>query len=72
MICSWRYRSFPGGCPESHYCETGTTDPVECPAGTYNDVIHRHVCPVCPAGYYCPANSTTYTDTACPTGQDNT
>lgn len=57
-----------GGCPESHYCPLGTTDPIACPAGTYNDLTHQKICKMCEPGYYCLANSTTYLSTPCPKG----
>lgn len=61
--------SLTGGCPESHYCPLGTTDPIACPAGTYNDLTHQKICKSCEPGYYCVANSTTYLSTPCPTGK---
>ena len=32
------------------------------------DVENQDHCEVCPAGYYCVANSTTYVDQVCPSG----
>ena len=49
-----------GPCPVSHYCPTGTSYPLMCPAGTYNNRTGQSVCVTCPASYYCPENTTTF------------
>ena len=46
----------------------GTSDPIGCPAGTYNDIPRQAACMDCVPGYYCLANFTTYLDTPCPKG----
>ena len=48
-------------CPVGHYCESGLTDPINCPAGTHrNETAGMNVsdCYLCPAGFYCPENAT--------------
>ena len=57
-----------GDCPIGHYCPIGTTEPLPCHPGTYSDNTRQAVCDECPAGYYCLANSTTYTTQVCPAG----
>ncbi|XP_072885876.1 uncharacterized protein [Hemitrygon akajei] len=57
-----------GLCPVSHYCPTGTAQPIPCPAGTYNNLSGQASCFPCALGYFCPENSTTYTDFPCPAG----
>ena len=57
-------------CPAGYYCPSGTTQPVACPAGTYNTATGKSSlsdCTPCEAGYYCPYESTT-TRTDCPQG----
>lgn len=71
-MCDMIVFSLTGGCPESHYCPLGTTDPMACPSGTYNDLTHQKICKTCEPGYYCVANSTTYLSTPCPTGKKKT
>lgn len=55
-------------CPVGHYCPAGTTLPISCPAGEYNNVTQQAYCVSCPAGYYCPEGSVTYEDKSCPSG----
>lgn len=57
-----------GPCPVSHYCPPGTSYPLECPAGTYNNVTGRDVCFQCPPSYFCPENITNYELYPCPQG----
>ena len=57
-----------GVCPVAHYCPEGSAQPSSCLAGTYNNLPGQATCFVCPAGYYCLENSTTYQDTVCPLG----
>ena len=57
-------------CPEGHYCPQGSSAPIPCVAGSYSDATHLSECKTCPAGFYCLANATTYTDTPCPKGED--
>lgn len=60
--------SLTGPCQEGTYCPGATPYPIGCPAGSYNDLVAQSICEVCPAGYYCLENSTTYLDTPCWTG----
>ena len=60
---------FLGPCPIGHYCPNGTTVPLGCDPGTYNDETHQATCKTCVAGYYCEVNSTTYLGTPCPQGK---
>ncbi|KAG5175441.1 hypothetical protein JKP88DRAFT_172282 [Tribonema minus] len=42
-------------CTAGHYCSQGTTDPVQCAAGTYMGHTGASICDPCPAGHYCPS-----------------
>ncbi|KAK3579705.1 hypothetical protein CHS0354_031226 [Potamilus streckersoni] len=55
-------------CPQGYRCPVGTMLPIGCTAGTYQDELGQSTCKNCPAGYYCLANSTDYTDKPCPAG----
>lgn len=55
-------------CPEGHYCPAGTSSPVECPAGTYNDKKGQRKCKDCPAGYFCLSGTISFTNNTCPSG----
>lgn len=57
-----------GECPEAHYCPTGTSNPLICPAGTYNPHPQQAACVTCKAGFYCPENVTTFRPYVCPVG----
>ncbi|XP_075462630.1 uncharacterized protein LOC142498006 [Ascaphus truei] len=57
-----------GECPVRHYCPQGSSHPFACPAGTYNNLSRQEVCLPCPAGYYCPVNTSSYTTFPCPSG----
>ncbi|GFS22362.1 fibrillin-1-like [Elysia marginata] len=57
-----------GPCLVGHYCPQGTSYPLACPAGTYNNVTGVDACFECPASYYCPENITDYTGYPCPEG----
>ena len=60
---------FGGRCPTGHYCPKGSTLPIECPAGSYQDKEGQTNCKLCPAGYFCLAKASTYNDTICPSGR---
>ena len=60
--------SIGGPCPIGHYCPEGTSYPLECPAGTYNNVTGRSVCFDCPESYFCPENITDFEPYPCPNG----
>ena len=49
-----------GPCPKAHYCPSGTSYPLGCEAGTYNNQTGEASCTTCVEGYYCPENTTTY------------
>ena len=55
-----------GPCPVGKYCVQGTSVPVDCAAGTYNDIEQQYECNNCSAGYFCTAGSSSQTD--CPKG----
>ena len=40
-------------CPESHYCPSGTADPIPCPLGYYQNQQGSVSCNLCEAGYFC-------------------
>jgi hypothetical protein len=39
-----------------------------CPAGYYQDLMGEADCKECPAGHYCPANTSDYAPNVCPAG----
>ncbi|KAI0228985.1 hypothetical protein LSAT2_020568 [Lamellibrachia satsuma] len=55
-------------CPRGFYCPVGSSLPLSCEAGTYQNQEGQSSCMPCPEGYYCLANSTDYTDKTCPSG----
>ena len=57
-----------GPCPIGKYCPRGTSYPLGCPPGSYMNSTGQDRCFDCIAGFYCPANTTSYTDYPCPTG----
>ena len=57
-----------GICPVSHYCPGASSIPLPCPSGTYNNDTGVSECYLCPSGYYCNPNSSTFVNTPCPTG----
>lgn len=45
-----------GPCPVGHYCPQQTQEPIQCPAGTFNNetmLIAEASCQQCLPGYYC-------------------
>jgi hypothetical protein len=58
-------------CPMGYACPQGTGNPVPCGAG-YFSAPSASACSICPAGSYCPTNSTTSVQVAssylCPAG----
>ncbi|XP_041098352.1 SCO-spondin [Polyodon spathula] len=49
-------QTFGDVCPRGHYCPEGSSQPVPCPAGTYQPATHRveqRHCLPCPPGAYC-------------------
>ncbi|KAM8927608.1 uncharacterized protein RCH25_007839 [Pelodytes ibericus] len=57
-----------GECPVGHYCPGGSSHPITCPAGTYNNLTRQDVCLSCPAGFYCRENTSNYNVFPCPPG----
>lgn len=57
-----------GPCPIGQYCPEGTSYPLNCPSGSYNNHTGQFNCTVCPSGYYCPDASITYEIHPCPVG----
>ncbi|CAH1789583.1 unnamed protein product [Owenia fusiformis] len=57
-----------GICPPGAECIVGTSTPVACLAGYYQDLTTQNDCKDCPAGYWCYANTTDYTPNVCPAG----
>lgn len=54
-----------GECETGHYCPEGTSSPVACPAGTYNNArgaTSSSDCLSCPPGEYCNASGKTYAE----------
>ena len=57
-----------GICPVSHFCPEGSAVPIPCPSGMYNNETGAEECSVCPAGYFCLANVSTFEGSPCPAG----
>ena len=58
-------------CPEGHYCEMGTTDPVPCSRGMYSNVTGGRTssdCFECPPGMYCSGVGLTQPTGLCSAG----
>lgn len=55
-----------GICPAGTHCPSGSSWPIPCTAGTYNNLTQQATCKTCPAGFYCPDNSTN--PLSCPPG----
>ncbi|ESP01227.1 hypothetical protein LOTGIDRAFT_111802 [Lottia gigantea] len=53
-----------GPCPVGTYCETGSSQPVNCVAGTYNNLEQQQSCLDCPVGYYCEEKAISTTECA--------
>ena len=56
-----------GPCPVGHYCTNGTSYPLSCDPGTFNDRTGQSECDKCCEGFYCPKNTTTCVN-ECPVG----
>ncbi|CDJ44363.1 hypothetical protein ETH_00036725, partial [Eimeria tenella] len=46
-----------GLCPEHKYCPAGSSAPLDCPNGTFNNSQGMSSCPPCAAGYVCSNQS---------------
>ena len=57
-----------GVCPRGHFCPNGTSLPQGCSPGSYNNLTGQSKCTVCPAGFYCTANTSDFTYNICPEG----
>ncbi|XP_013391352.1 uncharacterized protein LOC106159584 [Lingula anatina] len=55
-------------CPAGFKCPAGSSYPVPCPAGMYQDSTAQGSCITCVAGYYCYGNTTDYAPNICPAG----
>ena len=42
-----------GMCPKGHYCPTGSSFPIPCAAGTYQDEVNQSSCKTCDEYKYC-------------------
>lgn len=42
-----------GQCPKGHYCPTGSSFPIPCPAGQYQDEVQQSDCKSCDQYKYC-------------------
>ena len=51
-----------GKCFKGHYCPGGTSWPKPCPAGEYNHDVGQNACLDCPAGFFCPLNTSSPED----------
>ncbi|ESO91998.1 hypothetical protein LOTGIDRAFT_121441 [Lottia gigantea] len=81
MYCAGSGNTIPDGpytpqpveynCTLGHYCPSGSTSPIRCNSGSYQDEIGQWTCKACPAGYYCDNTMSPvvlYNDSSCPTG----
>eukprot|EP00347_Sterkiella_histriomuscorum_P024098 403332318 len=60
-----------GLCPAGSYCPQGSTDPLKCPAGTYNSFPGMRAvsdCISCTPGYYCIGSNLDEPDGLCKAG----
>ena len=62
------HRGSGGICPIAHFCPQQASVPNSCETGTYQDLTGQSACFDCPAGYFCPANSSAFLNTPCPPG----
>ena len=54
-----------------HFCPMGSTNPIRCPSGYYQDELGSYECKDCPSGYYCDNTMdpvVLYNGSHCPTG----
>ena len=58
----------PRICPVGNRCPLGSSEPLPCSLGTYQDVVGSGVCKSCPAGYYCDVTSGTVSPVQCGVG----
>ena len=56
-------------CTPGHFCIEGSTQPVRCENGTFQNEQGKSFCKTCPDGYFCDAtNAAVVNATLCPTG----
>ena len=55
-------------CPAGYKCTTGSDSATQCPAGTFQSNKGQSECETCPAGFYCPAQTTDFSLNVCPAG----
>lgn len=55
-------------CVAGEFCVAGSNEPVDCPAGTYQDLDYQSTCITCPEGYFCPDKTGDYSVNICPLG----
>ena len=56
-------------CPTGAWCPEGTTQPIKCEPGTYNDDVGATSnCTECPRGFYCTRGTSFYSAFPCPSG----
>lgn len=65
--------SMPTGynCTMGHYCPVGSSAPLRCASGSYQDELGQSNCKGCPAGYFCDNIMdpvVLYNDSYCPMG----
>jgi len=59
-----------GRCPIGHYCPTGSSFPVPCPAGTYQDTLGQWECKSCDIYKYCGRIGLTVPEGPCALGYE--
>ena len=57
-----------GVCLPGEYCPRGSPEPLPCPAGTYTLRQGQSSCQTCPEGFFCPSNTSDFTQNSCPQG----
>ena len=55
-------------CAPGYYCKSGSSQPIPCPAGSYNIKAGQERCEICPSGYYCQEGTISYNNMTCPSG----
>ncbi len=58
----------PNICPKGSYCPAGSSMPLKCPIGTYQDEEGKGDCKGCPQGNYCPLSNQANSGVLCPQG----
>ena len=62
----WNVTENWGPCPVGTYCPRGSSAPIQCEAGTFNDRIGQETCFPCLDEYYCETGA--INRTICPKG----